>query len=220
MQVASADGLQGGTTHHHRHGAGVGGGRGSWDGGHRCLAMPLHNARQMVVSVLRETWEGRSAEEAAAVLAKPDVLVTNQSDKDLHLPKLFTLERDVREAWGEYAEWIEACGDGDDSPRDERRHCYSESRSTDPSTPCGGRLSACWLGSPFSDTPCSPSPQSAKLVGALPSPSTSPSPSGATPNGQLGLHAPATRNGAHEAATRIPTLLRRASTDPGGSFLL
>ena len=36
-------------------------------------------------------WANKSAHEAHAILVKPDVRVTNQSDKDVQLPKLLAL---------------------------------------------------------------------------------------------------------------------------------
>ena len=46
-------------------------------------------------------WSGMTAHAAHAVLAKPDVVVTNQSDKDTQLPKLLSLNRNVAECVAE-----------------------------------------------------------------------------------------------------------------------
>jgi hypothetical protein len=42
-------------------------------------------------------WAGMTAKSAHDVLGKPDVVVTNQSDKDTQLPKLLQLDRIVAE---------------------------------------------------------------------------------------------------------------------------
>jgi len=46
-------------------------------------------------------WGGMTAQSAHALLAKPDVVVTNQSDKDTQLPKLLRLDRIVAECMAE-----------------------------------------------------------------------------------------------------------------------
>ena len=43
-------------------------------------------------------WAGKSVEEAHDVLVKPDVIVTNQSDKDEQLAKIDRLDDAVKEA--------------------------------------------------------------------------------------------------------------------------
>ena len=48
----------------------------------RYTIVPLHNANTMLSKMLIEMWTGKSAQEAHNILAAPDVLVTNESDKE------------------------------------------------------------------------------------------------------------------------------------------
>ena len=57
----------------------------------RCVIKCIHNAPASFSETLIGMWSTKSAEEAYEVLVKPDVRVTNQSDKDVQLPKLKTL---------------------------------------------------------------------------------------------------------------------------------
>ena len=54
--------------------------------------VPIYNGTETAVRLLEEQWEGKSPLEAKAILAKPDVTVTNQSDKELQLVKLEELD--------------------------------------------------------------------------------------------------------------------------------
>jgi len=42
-------------------------------------------------------WAGKSAQEAHDILAQPDVLVTNQSDKERQLPKILKLNETIKQ---------------------------------------------------------------------------------------------------------------------------
>lgn len=48
----------------------------------RCAVRTLHNANAKLEKFLFELWATRSPEQACEILAAPDVLVTNQKDKD------------------------------------------------------------------------------------------------------------------------------------------
>ena len=54
--------------------------------------VPIYNGTETAVKLLEEQWEGKSPLEAKAILAKPDVTVTNQSDKEMQLVKLEELD--------------------------------------------------------------------------------------------------------------------------------
>ena len=58
----------------------------------RCSIEPIHNAPRSIVQVLIDEWGVKTAREAYDVLKGQDVKVTNQSDKDVQLPKLLALE--------------------------------------------------------------------------------------------------------------------------------
>ena len=66
----------------------------------RCEIIPIHNANETTKRQLIEMWAERTPEEAKDVLARPDVQVTNQSDKDTQLGKLDRLNNDVKKAMG------------------------------------------------------------------------------------------------------------------------
>ena len=57
----------------------------------RCTIKCIHNAPPEFESVIVNMWAGKTADEAYETLSKPDVTVTNQSDKDVQLPKLLKL---------------------------------------------------------------------------------------------------------------------------------
>ena len=57
----------------------------------RCVIKCIHNAPSSFEGMIIGMWAGKTAEEAHDILAKPDVTVTNQSDKDVQLPKLLKL---------------------------------------------------------------------------------------------------------------------------------
>jgi len=52
----------------------------------------IHNAPASFAEALTSMWAQKTAVEALAILEKPDVTVTNQSDKDVQLPKLAALD--------------------------------------------------------------------------------------------------------------------------------
>ena len=57
----------------------------------RWTIVPIYNASEHEAVGLERLWSARSASQALEVLSKPDVTVTNQSDKDVQLPKLLKL---------------------------------------------------------------------------------------------------------------------------------
>ena len=65
----------------------------------RYSVIPMHNASNELADVLRRMWSGKTPAEAHEVLARPDVLVTNQSDKTLQLGKIEKLNEMVIEAF-------------------------------------------------------------------------------------------------------------------------
>ena len=62
----------------------------------RCEIIPIHNANDAIKCQLIEMWAERTPEEAKAVLARPDVQVTNQADKEIQLRKLTMLDETVK----------------------------------------------------------------------------------------------------------------------------
>ena len=48
--------------------------------------------------LLRKMWADKTAEQAYAILEKPDVKVTNKKDKDVQLPKLAKLNEFAKSA--------------------------------------------------------------------------------------------------------------------------
>ena len=63
----------------------------------RCTITPIYNATDELGAELEKMWARRTPEEAVEVLAKPDVTVTNSSDKVIQLGKLARLNQRVRE---------------------------------------------------------------------------------------------------------------------------
>jgi hypothetical protein len=66
----------------------------------RCVIKCIHNAFPGIKDGIIDMWTGKTAQEAHAILAKPDVTVTNQSDKDVQLPKLLELDEFAKNAIG------------------------------------------------------------------------------------------------------------------------
>ena len=62
----------------------------------RCSIMTVHGAPEALVESLVEEWSNCTAEKAFEKLSSADIAVTNQSDKDVQLPKI--LELDARTA--------------------------------------------------------------------------------------------------------------------------
>ena len=68
------------------------------EGRRRYTIVPLHNASAAIANAMVEMWAGKSAQEAHDILAQPDVLVTNQSDKERQLPKVLKLNETIKKA--------------------------------------------------------------------------------------------------------------------------
>jgi len=67
----------------------------------RCTVVSIHNAATTsMAGDLLKMWgaDEMKPEAAVAVLSKPDIAVTNQSDKDGQLPKVLKLSDKVKEA--------------------------------------------------------------------------------------------------------------------------
>ena len=67
------------------------------DAERRWTTVPIYGANATLANGLEEVWAGRSAAEAIEVLRRPDVTVTNESDKLIQLGKLQGLDKRVRE---------------------------------------------------------------------------------------------------------------------------
>ena len=61
----------------------------------RCFIRCVHGAPEALIESLVEEWSGCTAQRAFDKLSAPDVHVTNQSDKDLQLPKIIELDSRV-----------------------------------------------------------------------------------------------------------------------------
>ena len=70
----------------------------------RYTIVPLHNASAKVSETLIDMWTGKSAQEAHDILAQPDVLVTNQNDKERQLPKILKLNETIKQTLEVYTE--------------------------------------------------------------------------------------------------------------------
>lgn len=66
----------------------------------RCTLQPILNANSLLAESLRTMWAKKSPAEAHELLSKPDVTVTNQSDKYTQLGKLLRLHQEVDEVMG------------------------------------------------------------------------------------------------------------------------
>ena len=80
MQQPTADGL-----------------RPAGEGKRRWTIVPMYNATEDLARLLESMWATRTPEEAYAVLSKPDVTVTNTSDKVMQLAKLSKFDQRVRD---------------------------------------------------------------------------------------------------------------------------
>ena len=72
------------------------------EGSSRSTCVCIHGAKDAAEEykqALSKKWLYTSAEEAAVELAKPDVTVTNQSDKNVQIHKLLMLQSTVKEAF-------------------------------------------------------------------------------------------------------------------------
>ena len=63
----------------------------------RCTIRCLYNAPAAMAQQLVDMWGAMTAEGAYTILSQPDVVVTNQSDKDAQLPKIRKLDQQVRD---------------------------------------------------------------------------------------------------------------------------
>ena len=61
----------------------------------RCTVVPIYNANSAICSCLRAMWAEKTPAEAHEILAKEDVTVTSLKDKDMHLPKILTLNDEI-----------------------------------------------------------------------------------------------------------------------------
>lgn len=62
----------------------------------RHTIVPIHNADDAIRAKLFDMWADKSPEDATAVLSRPDIQVTNQSDKLGQIPKLLALNENVK----------------------------------------------------------------------------------------------------------------------------
>jgi hypothetical protein len=69
----------------------------------RCAIKCIHNAPVAFEDALTAEWGSKTTDEAYAVLKQPDVKVTNQSDKDIQLPKLKELDEFAKHAIADMA---------------------------------------------------------------------------------------------------------------------
>jgi hypothetical protein len=65
----------------------------------RCTIVTIHGAPTSFKEELVDMWASKTPIEAHEFLSQPDVTVTNQSDKEAQLPKLFKLEADVKQCF-------------------------------------------------------------------------------------------------------------------------
>ena len=71
----------------------------------RCTVVPIYNAdntllRDVLPDALRKMWAVKTPDDAFEILKQEDVTVTNQSDKEMQLPKILALADEVREVLG------------------------------------------------------------------------------------------------------------------------
>ena len=77
---------------------GEGGLRPATDEEIRVTIVTIYNANELMARGLRSMWSHRTPAETVEVLSKPDVTVTNESDKQIQLGKLLQLDERVRRA--------------------------------------------------------------------------------------------------------------------------
>ena len=65
----------------------------------RCEIVPISNANPDMVASLVSMWANKNPRNAHAALARPDVIVTNKSDKENQLPKILGFNEKVKEAF-------------------------------------------------------------------------------------------------------------------------
>ena len=66
----------------------------------RTEIVPIYNGTEDACDLLRKTWANQTPEKAHDILAMPDVTVTNQGDKDMQLPKILSLNDEVKSVMG------------------------------------------------------------------------------------------------------------------------
>ena len=62
----------------------------------RAVIVPIYNAAQGITSELQSLWADKTPTKAHELLSKPDVTVTNQSDKEAQLPKILKMNDEVK----------------------------------------------------------------------------------------------------------------------------
>ena len=65
----------------------------------RASFVVIHSAPEQFKEALRDMWQTRTPKEAAELLAKPDVTVTNQSDKEQQIAKLADIDAKAKQAF-------------------------------------------------------------------------------------------------------------------------
>ena len=86
------------------------------EGEQRDTIVCIHNAdSEFDPPKLRKMWGDKTAEQAYAILEKPDVKVTNQKDKDVQLPKLEKLNEFAKSAVADIAPAAPPAVDDDDT---------------------------------------------------------------------------------------------------------
>ena len=69
----------------------------------RCVTKCIHNAQEEHKAGLLKLWASKTVQDAREILAKPDVTVTNQKDKDEQLPKIHLINEQVTKM---FAAWV------------------------------------------------------------------------------------------------------------------
>merc|ERR1711879_1036186 len=62
----------------------------------RCHISCIHNAAPEIGTALISMWAEKLPDEAFAILSKPDVLVTNQKDKEVQLKQIYEVDAIVQ----------------------------------------------------------------------------------------------------------------------------
>jgi hypothetical protein len=65
----------------------------------RATIVPLYNANPLLAETLESIWSQKKPQDAHTVLAEKDIAVTNQTDKELHLPKILNFDEQVKLAF-------------------------------------------------------------------------------------------------------------------------
>jgi len=75
----------------------------------RCQIVPIQNANSTVVEALLTMWANKTPQEAHTVLSKSDIAVTNDSDKENHLPKILSYHAEVQKAFAAASDANDPC---------------------------------------------------------------------------------------------------------------